>query len=71
MLEKAKRGDVNAIDAFQKFGEHLGNAIKTIMFSIDPEAVIIGGSVAKSKVFFIDTLMNTVESFPYQKSVEN
>jgi glucokinase len=70
VLKKAKNGDQNAIKAFQKFGEHMGNAIKTIMFSVDPKTIIIGGSVSNSKEFFMDAMMKTIESFPYKDSVK-
>lgn len=71
VLEKAKKGDKNAIEVFQKFGKHLGNAIKTILFSVDPKAIIIGGSVANSKEFFYDEMVKTVRNFPYAQSIAN
>ena len=71
LLNQAKKGDKTAIQAFQQFGKHLGNAIKTIMFSVDPKEIIIGGSVSSSKEFFIDSLIKTVKDFPYPNSVEN
>ncbi len=71
VLKKANNGDQNAILAFQSFGEHLGNAIKTIMFSVDPKSIIIGGSVSNSKEFFLDAMTKTIESFPYKDSVKN
>lgn len=71
LLIKAKEGDQTAIKAFQKFGEHLGNAIKTIMFSVDPKAIIIGGSVSGSKEFFIDSMTKTINEFPYKESISN
>ncbi len=71
LLSQAKEGNKTAIQAFHQFGKHLGNAIKTIMLSVDPKEIIIGGSVSSSKEFFIDSLMKTVEDFPYPNSVKN
>ncbi len=71
LLNQAKNGDKTAIQAFHQFGKHLGNAIKTIMFSVDPKEIIIGGSVSSSKEFFIDSLMKAVKDFPYPNSVKN
>ncbi len=71
LLSQAKEGNNTAIQAFHQFGKHLGNAIKTIMLSVDPKEIIIGGSVSSSKEFFIDSLMKTVEDFPYPNSVKN
>ena len=71
LLKKAEQGDALAIKAFSEFGTHLGNAIKTIMFSVDPNKIIIGGSVSYSKKFFTDSAMETINSFPYPDSVKN
>ena len=71
LLNKAKQGDETAIKAFEEFGVHIGKAIKTIMFSVDPEKIIIGGSVAHSKEFFTKSLEKTLNNFPYPESVNN
>ena len=71
LMKKAQNGDANAIKAFNEFGYHLGNAIKTIMFSVDPHIIIIGGSVAKSKDAYTDALLKSIEKFPYPESVKN
>lgn len=71
LIEKAKNGDPEAIKAFDEFGTHLGNAIKTIMFAVDPHKIIIGGSVAKSKDAYTDALQKSIKQFPYPESVKN
>jgi glucokinase len=71
LLKQAKKGDKIALLAFKEFGVHMGNVIKTIMFSVDPKKVIIGGSVAKSKDFFTESMINTINTFPYTDSVKN
>lgn len=71
LIEKAKNGDPKAIKAFDEFGTHLGNAIKTIMFAVDPHKIIIGGSVAKSKDAYTDALQKSIKQFPYPESVKN
>ncbi len=69
LLKKAKQGNAVAIKAFNEFGTHLGNAIKTIMFSVDPHKVIIGGSVSNSKEYFHDSVLDSINNFPYPNSV--
>lgn len=71
LFKQAKEGNETAIQAFHQFGKHLGNAIKTIMFSVDPKEIIIGGSVSSSKEYFVDSLMKAIEDFPYPNSVKN
>jgi glucokinase len=45
VYENAKKGESTALEIFEEYGTHLGEAIKTIMFAVDPEAIILGGSV--------------------------
>ncbi|MFC2149221.1 ROK family protein [Candidatus Auribacterota bacterium] len=70
LAEKAKAGDKSALKIFEEFGYHLGNAIKTIMFAVDPEAVIIGGSIAASKDLFEEAMWKQIKTFTFHRSAE-
>lgn len=67
----AKRGDREAMDVFSKFGANLGEAMKLIMYSVDPEIIILGGSVSKSFDLFKNEMYNAIGDFVYAKSVAN
>lgn len=69
LFAKASIGDEKAHKIFSQFGENLGEAIKLIMYSIDPEIIILGGSVSKSFQFYKETMWNTIKSFAYTNSV--
>jgi glucokinase len=71
VTEKANHGDEKAKNILSEFGSNLGEAIKMIIFSIDPEVIVLGGSVSKSYDFFSDTMWNSIRRFPYMKSIEN
>ena len=71
MLIKAKNNNPQALKAYEEFGKHLGNFIKTILFAVDPKKISIGGSVSGSKDFFFDSMMRTINTFPYHESVKN
>lgn len=71
LFKKAKEGDNKAIKIFSKFGTNIGEAIKLIMYSIDPETIILGGSVTKSYNFFKEDMFKSINSFYYSKSIEN
>lgn len=58
-LEAAK-GIKWALDAYDDFGKHLGNAIKTIRLAVDPQMIIIGGSVARSHALFEASMWKTI-----------
>ena len=65
LAKAAAKGDETALKAYREFGFHMGNAIKTIMLSVDPRKVIIGGSVAHSKEFFEESMWETIKDFPF------
>ncbi|MDF1546878.1 MAG: ROK family protein [Bacteroidales bacterium] len=60
----ASEGDEIARNIINDFGIHIGNVIKTIMLSVDPEAVIIGGSIAGSFRYFQESMWQTIRTFP-------
>lgn len=68
--EAAQKNDPMALKAYGEYGKHLGNAIKTIMFSIDPEMVILGGSIAKSNKYFEKSMLDEINKFPYPNSLK-
>lgn len=68
---KAKEGDEEALKMFVEFGIHLGKVIKTILFSVDPELIILGGSIAKAKDFFQDSLLREIKDFPFSQILKN
>lgn len=71
VFEKAQSGDTKALKIFEEFGYYLGNAIQTILFSVDPEAIILGGSISRAYPYFKDSLWQCVNEFPYKHSLKN
>lgn len=48
----AQSGDVNALKTWEEFGKHLAVAVSWSINLIDPELIILGGSIAKAFQFF-------------------
>lgn len=69
-FEKAEKGDLTAIKIFKDFGKHVGNAITAIMFAVDPELIVIGGSVSIAYKYFKDSMTKVLDDFPYRNSVK-
>lgn len=67
---RAKEGDSAALKMYEEFGMHLGNAIKAILFALDPELIVLGGSVPKAFPYFSKSMWKSIESFPFRRSVE-
>lgn len=71
LFDKAKNYDAKALRIFKEFGSNLGEAIKMIMYSIDPEVIILGGSGSRSYQYFQDEMWKAIKSFTYSKSLKN
>ncbi|HEY0272423.1 MAG TPA: ROK family protein, partial [Chitinophaga sp.] len=54
--EKAQRGEADGLAAFAELGGHIGNAIKMILYTYDPEMIILGGSIAQTYPFFQEAM---------------
>ena len=67
----ASNGNIEALKTYEQFGEHLGNALKIILFAVDPEVIIIGGSIALSSAYFDEGLKKSLSTFAYKKTLEN
>jgi len=68
--EAAARGDATALEAMKAYGEHLAKLVQTLLFTYDPEAIILGGSIRKDFEFFSPALLEGLKSFPYQHCIE-
>jgi len=70
VFEAAKKGDANALDLYAQLGTHVGNAIKAVMYTYDPELIILGGSVAQTFDWFQKTMWQEIKTLAYGKSAE-
>lgn len=67
--ERAINGDLQAIETWKEFGKHMGTVIKIVMYTYDPEAIVIGGSIAKAHQFFKASMLESLRDFAYPESV--
>lgn len=70
VFERAKQDDPGALELYKELGTHLGNAIKMIMYTYDPEIIILGGSVRLAYDYFQKTLWERVRTCVFTKSSE-
>jgi glucokinase len=70
-FNRAEKKDKIALALFEQYGYDLGNAIKTILFAVDPEIIIIGGRLAKAFPYFNKTMWEKVKTFPYKQTIKN
>ncbi len=68
-LNRANRKDKIAKAVFEYYGYDLGKLINTILFSVDPEVIVIGGPLSKAFPFFEKTMWEKVNTFPYKQTI--
>ncbi|ADB42542.1 ROK family protein [Spirosoma linguale] len=61
----ATLGDKNALSLWDDFGKHFGVAVKTVLYTYDPEVIILGGSIAKAYPFFRASMYESMADFAY------
>lgn len=67
---RAKTGDVDALVAFQNYGLHLGSLINLICYVLDPQVIVIGGSVSKSFEWYQSGLSEALKKFYFDHQVK-
>jgi glucokinase len=71
MAAEAGEGDRKALEAFEAYGSHLGNAIKTIIMAVDPPLIIIGGSLARAHSYYEEAMWRSIGAIPFPSVLDN
>jgi glucokinase len=71
VLSKAQQEDPAALAIFDEFGKHLGNAIILVLHTVDPELIILGGSVSNAFEFFEAAMRRQLQTFAFPKTIES
>ena len=71
VFNNARKGYAEALKMYEELGTHLGNAIKMILYALDVEMIIIGGSVRHAFPFFSKTMWQQIRTFGFQKAAQN
>ncbi|MDO9554009.1 ROK family protein [Rhodonellum sp.] len=67
----AYAGDPEALKAFAEYGNHLGELIKNILYTLAPEAIVLGGSIRKAFPYFKESLYANLATFKYPSLSQN
>lgn len=71
VFKNAKEGNTDAIKMYEEMGTHLGNAILMILFALDIEMIILGGSVRHAFPFFKKAMWDQIFMFPFTRALEH
>jgi Transcriptional regulator/sugar kinase len=68
--QKALKGDEHCLGIFQEYGKHMANLIKIIVLTVDPQAIVLGGSISASFPLFKVSMNEELKKFPYTKTIQ-
>jgi glucokinase len=71
IFENAQKGNVEALKMYDEMGMHLGNAIKMMLYSLDVELIVMGGSVRYAFPYFSKPMWKQLKTFGFQKAIRN
>ncbi|MBU1821077.1 MAG: ROK family protein, partial [Bacteroidetes bacterium] len=66
----ARKGDIRADRIWAEFGVHLGFVIKAVLYTYDPEVIVLGGSISKAYRYFKNALLEGLEDFAFPESIK-
>lgn len=64
----ALQKDPEALKIFEEYGKHIASLVKIIILTIDPQAIILGGSIAKSFDLFEPAMKEEMKNFLFGRS---
>jgi glucokinase len=70
VYEAAMKGEKEAFDIWAEYGFHLGNVIKAVVYTYDPEAIVLGGSISKAFSFFEDSMQKSMADFQFPETIK-
>ncbi len=68
---QAANGNKEALKMYEEMGTHLGNAIKMMLYALDVEVIILGGSVRNAFPYFSSAMWQQIKTFGFQKATQN
>jgi len=66
----ARQGDREVLKYWTEFGHHMAQAVKSVLYAYDPEAIVLGGSLSKSYDLFKTSMEKSMQDFIYPETVK-
>lgn len=71
VFQLAELGNQDALQIWNEFGHHLGMLIQTVLYTYDPQVIILGGSISKAYRYFEESMKQSLETFSYPSALQN
>ena len=68
--DAALNGEKEALQIWDAYGFHLGNVIKAIAYTFDPQAIVLGGSIARAYSFFGNSMEISLNEFQFPETIK-
>jgi len=70
VYQQARAGDAEAVDLYRRFGLELAFAVQVVLYAYDPDAIILGGSIAAAFDLFQASMWEGLSNFDYPGVLE-
>lgn len=70
MYARVLKKEPEALEAYRQLGIHVAAAVKMVVFTLDPEMIVFGGSVAATHELWEDAMWQDLQDFPYPNSMK-
>jgi len=71
LFTRAERGETDALELYQQYGYHIGQVVSAILFAVDPEIIVFGGSISRAFPYFKDAMWKVLDAFLYKSVIEH
>jgi glucokinase len=69
VMNDARAGDKKARKMYEEMGTHFGRFVKMLLYSLDIELIVLGGSVRHAWPFFNKTMWAEIQTFAFKRSL--
>jgi glucokinase len=69
VFKRAQNKNEEAVSMYREFGLHFGNAINTILYTLDIGCIVIGGSVRHAYSLFSEPMWQQIHQFEFKRAV--
>lgn len=70
MYHAALTGDHVALGLFKELGDNLSYLMKNVIYTLDPEVIVLGGSISKAYQFFSESMFKGLVDFGFPTSLD-
>ena len=71
MYQRALRQEPEALEAYRQLGKHIGEAVKMVVLTLDPQMIVFGGTVAEAHALYEEALWANLQDFAFPSSIKN